>query len=364
MKKISKKAWIILMIVLVVIVAFTATVFAVFSNRKKAYRLVKIYELNGTASVSRKDVGQMEAYPDMVLESGDTIVLSSGEMTLKLDDDKYVYVEPDTEFELVATGHSSNSKTTISLNHGAITNEIQNPLQDHSSYEVNTPNSNMAVRGTVYRVYTYYENNIRYTKVSVFDGKVSSRLRYSDGSLSKKTVMIEKGNEVLIYDDEENTDYVSKPGPIDYHDMPKSVLRLLEKIFGKLPEFESPKQEETKEPARETTTVPTTAPTTAPTGKPTTNPTDSPTRKPNNTATSQPTKKPVTAPSKSPTKTNGPEKEGPFTVTFMYQGQVFGTQTVKKGDTVNKPLLSPAQSGEWQFDFNKEITADITIEWR
>ena len=48
---------------------------------------------------------------------------------------------------------------------------------------------------------------------------------------------------------------------------------------------------------------------------------------------------------------------------FMYNGKVFGTQTVKKGDKAIEPSLAPAASGSWQFDFSKPIEENTTIEW-
>lgn len=308
MEKSRKNKLLFIGIAVILAIIVVVTVLIVFLGKKEEYRLVKIYELNGEASVNRESIGDMDAYQDMVLESGDTIVLKSGEMTLKLDDDKFVYVEPETEFKLVASGNSANSKTSIELSYGAITNEIQNPLSDQASYEVNTPNSNMSVRGTVYRVYTYYENDIRYTKVSVFDGKVDSQLRYADGTLSDKPVMVKNGNEVLIYDDDENTDYVSDPGPIDYSDLPESVIKVLMQMIENGLDIGINTEELNQYINQETA--------------------------------------------------------GPFTVTFMYNGKVFGTQTVKKGETVSKPKLSPSQSGSWDFDFSTKITADTTIEWR
>ena len=49
---------------------------------------------------------------------------------------------------------------------------------------------------------------------------------------------------------------------------------------------------------------------------------------------------------------------------FEYNGKVFGTQTVIKGEKVIKPKLKPAASGSWNWDFNKEITEDTVIEWK
>lgn len=298
-KMILVSAAVLLIAVVVIIVLF------VVLNKKDAYRIVKVYEVSGEATITRDGVGEIEAYQDMVLESGDTVVVKSGKMTLRLDDDKYVYVESDTEFKLVAEGDSANSKTSIELSYGAITNDIQNALSEDSTYEVNTPNSNMSVRGTIYRVYTYYVDGVRYTKVSVFEGEVDSYLRYADGSLSKDSVIITNGNEVIIYDDDTNTDYLSDPGAINYDDLPEDVINLLRKIM------------ENGENVGNSSDKDTTS-----------------------------------------------EANGSFTVTFMYNGSVFGTQTVEKGGQASVPSLAPAQSGSWDFDFSKEITGDTTIEWK
>ena len=56
--------------------------------------------------------------------------------------------------------------------------------------------------------------------------------------------------------------------------------------------------------------------------------------------------------------------KGPFTVTFIYNGNVFGTQTVKKGECAQMPSLMPAPSGSWDFDFNTPITEDVEIIWK
>ena len=308
MEKSRKNKMIVISIVALFLVVTAIVIAMVFLNKKESYRIIKVYEIAGEAKVTRDGIGEMDVYQDMVLESGDKVVLASGEMTLRLDDDKYVYVEPDTEFTLVATGDSANSKTSIELNRGAITNDIQNSLSEEASSEINTPNSNMAVRGTVFRVYMYYENGVRYTKVSVFDGKVDSKLVYPDGSLADNTVSVEAGKEVLIYDDDTNTDYFSDPTDIDYKDLPESVIKTLMKIVKNGTDIGIP-YDELEEYLKD-------------------------------------------------------EPTGPFTVTFMYNGSVFGTQTVEKGGLASEPRLKPAQSGNWNFDFSTEINSDTTIEWR
>lgn len=308
MDKAKKKKIIIISSVAVVLVAVLVVVLLNVLKKEEAYRIVKVYDIKGEAIVTREGIGEMEAYNNMVLESGDVVLLKSGTMTLKLDDDKYMYVESNTEFRLVATGSAADSKTSIELNYGAVTSDIQNALNEDSSYEVNTPNSNMAVRGTVFRVYTYYEDDVRYTKVSVFDGKVDSELVYADGSTSKDGVRVDNGNEVLIYDDKDKTDYVGEPKDIDYSELPEEVIVTLMSIVENGTDI-GITYDELNELLQDVST-------------------------------------------------------GPFTVTFMYNGAVFGTQTVEKGQCATIPSLMPAPSGSWDFDFTTEIHTDTTIEWR
>lgn len=280
-------------------------------GKKDVYRIIKIFEVSGTASVVREKIGEIEPYANMVLESGDNVSLDTGEMTLRLDEDKYIYVEEQTEFELVAEGTAENSKTSINLIKGALTNEIQNKLSDESTYEVNVPNSTMSVRGTIFRVETYEdENHIKYTKVSVFSGKVDTRLTYSDGTVSDDVVSVEQGKEVIIYEDGVTTDYLGDPRDIDYSEFPKEVVELLITMckegadlgitIEELEDYLNPDE----------------------------------------------------------------EPQGPFTVTFMYNGTVFGTQTVNKGDCAQKPALMPQASGDWDFDFTSPITEDTVINWK
>ncbi|MBR3835150.1 MAG: FecR domain-containing protein [Lachnospiraceae bacterium] len=297
----KKIVFIIIGILLVVCIAIVAIV--MLTKKDDSYRIIKVYEFEGDGVVNRTDLGDIEPYNNMVLESGDNIKLNTGLMTLKLDDDKYVYVEENTEFELEATGTSQDSKTTINLKSGAITNEIQNKLSGESSYEINTPNSTMAVRGTTYYVQVYEDDKgVNYTRVSVFEGKVTTKLMYADGTVEENEVAVDGGKEVIIYEDDTTTDYVGEIKDIDYSTLPDDVLL----IVGQALEMDE-------------------------------------------TMTDEEIIK---------------NFKGPFTVTFIYNGNVFGTQTVKKGECAQMPSLMPAPSGSWDFDFNTPITEDVEIIWK
>lgn len=288
-----------------VAVVILAVVVILLLNRKEAvYRIIKVFELDGKSTVTRQDIGDLDAYDNMVLESGDQVCVDTGSLTLKMDEDKYVYAEEKTRFQLEAAGTSENSKTRIRLEEGILTNEIQNKLSDESSYEVNTPNSTMSVRGTIYMVDVYEENGIRYTKVSVFEGAVATKLIYADGSVSDQEKLVEKGKEVLIYDDNSGTDYVGEPSDIDYSALPQGVIAFLLEKANAGYDIGIPAEDLEK------------------------------------------------------------YLQGPFTVTFMYQNSVFGTQEVKKGAYAAEPSLMPAQSGAWDFDFSTPINKDTRIEWK
>ncbi len=297
----SKKIIIISAIVLAVVAALV--VFLVLS-KKDAYRILKIFEVEGQANVSREGKGDITPYANMVLESGDKVSLDTGKLSIQADEDKYIYLEENSEIQLNASGSSKNSKTSIELLKGSVTNDIKNKLSDESSYEINTPNSTMSVRGTVFFVTIYEIDGVKYTRICVFEGAVATKLVYKDGTEAENEVSVAKGKEVTIYEDGTTTDYVSDPTDIDYNTLPDNVLELLIEI-----------NDDGKE-----------------------------------LSITNPEIKRIL--------------EGPYYVTFTYKGKEFGTQTVEKGKKATVPTLSPAESGGWNFDFNTPIDRDTIIEWQ
>ncbi len=220
----NKKLIIILVLLVAMLAACVTVVVLVLGGKKEEYRLIKIYEYDGDGVVSRESTGDLEPYTNMILESGDNVKLNKGLMNLKLDDDKYVFVEENTEFTIEATGSEENGKTTINLKSGAITNDIQSKLNGESSYEINTPNVTISVRGTNYRVAIYEDaKGAIYSRVSVFDGTVATKLVAKDGTVSKEELAIEAGKEITIIQDDSTTDYQGEPADIDYSTLPKSV---------------------------------------------------------------------------------------------------------------------------------------------
>ncbi len=220
----NKKIVIVLILLVCMLAACIAVIAVVLGGKKEEYRLIKIYEYDGDGVVNRKSLGDMEPYNNMILESGDNVRLNQGLMNLKLDDDKYVYVEENTEFTIEATGTEENSKTTINLKSGAITNDIQNKLSEKSTYEINTPNVTISVRGTNYRVGIYEDDKgVKYSRVSVFEGKVTTKLVMADGTVADEELDVDAGKEITIIQDDSATDYLGEPTDIDYSTLPESV---------------------------------------------------------------------------------------------------------------------------------------------
>lgn len=370
-KKISGKIGIIAVFV-AVLVAGIIFLAVHFTKSETSYRSIQIYELKGAATIEREKIGTITAVENLYLESGDRIFVSEGSfMRLKLDDDKYIMVEENSILSIVASGTKEESRTSIHLEQGAITNEIQNKLNKNSSYDVTTPNSVMAVRGTVFRVaITFDEKGEVFTKVSTFEGKVSTRLIFPDGTKEEKEVFVEDGKEVIIHMDDNKTEYLSEPKELDYTELPVQALEYLKEIMESgtslegisMEEMEALTEEKNGEDTEQAEEIE-----------------EPETEEKSQEEVEEKAEKAEEA-EEEPEKGNGketdketetneqPEKQSPgqktYTVTFTYNGVIFGTQTVTEGQNATIPKLSPAESGAWDFDFSKTITGDVTIRWK
>lgn len=421
--------------VLVVVAAIV-----LLSNKEEAFRSILVYDVEGDAVIERETVGAMNAAENLYLESGDRAsVAEESSMRMKLDDDKYVMAEANTVFSVEAEGSAADSKTKICLEQGAITNEIQHPLSEGSQYETSTPNSVMAVRGTIYRVELYVDKDgSQNTKLCCFQGKVGAKPILPDGTYGEE-VLVPTGCELTVYED----GTVGEVSDIAYQDLPlQAVVNLLgmmengQEMTGisaeELTELtletadageaaETEYAEETEQPEiveadtesdtdeeadtqihiqtdtaknapakadREKQGAPAIKPSAgqaapkptpqpqAPVIKPTVPPANSGNVDQGNTGgdgsqdenTGEDSDKDKPDDDKKD-KDKDKDKEKPskpktYTVTFQYQGEEFATQKVKRRETVSAPVLAPAPSGAWDFDFGTKIEANTTITWK
>lgn len=333
-----------------------------FTGTEDSYRSIQIYELDGTATIEREELGKIDAVKNLYLESGDRISVSKDScMRLKLDDDKYILVEENSILSIVADGNDEDSRTSIKLEQGAIVNEIQNKLSDDSDYEVNTPNSVMAVRGTIFRVDVIMEENGEiYTKVTVFEGKVETWQLLLDGTRADESVIVEAGCELTIHTDNDKTEYLSEPQAIDYGKLSLECLEYLQELMESGTKISGISREELKTLIKRLKRAEDTV---AASEKPSASEAAAEESDVPAVSATAPMPSEKTA-GNSSGHTGGSAKEKTYTVTFVYGGRVFGTQTVREGQQADVPKLAPSSVGAWDYDFSQVVTEDITIEWK
>lgn len=204
------------------------------SESTEAYRTISVEEVNGTCVVLDSENTSCNAYKGMHLYSGnDVSVQEKSDMTMLLDMNKYVYAEENTHFWLEAEGSSEKSKTRIYLDQGSVLNRIDTKLTKGETYQVNTPNSVMAVRGTVFRVSVEAdEEGKTLTNLDVYQGTVAVDLKDAEGKLNGNSEVFEAGEAAVIRADEENTEFVADENgnikrEIDFKSLPQETAEQL-----------------------------------------------------------------------------------------------------------------------------------------
>ena len=219
-------------IIIVVGIMFLAAMlcgFGFLQKKDDEYRTIRVYKIEGSAIVDRDGVGSIDAYEGMMMQSGD-IVKTGKESCLyfKMDEDKFALLEPESTVRMETSGTSSDSRTTFYLESGSLVSRLDSKLSPDSVYEVNTPNSTMAVRGTIFRIEVVYdENGVYYTNVYVFDGTVECTLIFADGSVDEETKQVQNGMMIRVRRDNTTSEYILDNGTVDYRQLPVEVLRFL-----------------------------------------------------------------------------------------------------------------------------------------
>ncbi|MCQ2518954.1 MAG: FecR family protein [Lachnospiraceae bacterium] len=214
----------------VVVIGAIVTLIVVLNS---GYRTIAVHELNGlTTIVNGSKTG--EAYAGLKLKQGDDVTVSdSGDLTLAMDQDKHVYAEPKTHFWIEAQGKLNNTRTRVYMDKGSNLFRIDNKLRENENFKVDTPNSTMSVRGTVFRVTCEDDpNGYFYTKIEVFEGEVYVEAVMEDGTATSKNRSLFAGECAIIYSDPTVSDFVTDETgltvlPIDYKEIPKATAAFL-----------------------------------------------------------------------------------------------------------------------------------------
>lgn len=215
-------------------VVVAAAITAAVLMQGSGYRTINCEQVTGEVAVTGlKNNGQ--AYVGEHLYSGDDVnVGDASELVMLMDSDKYVYADANTHFTLEASSADEDSRIKINLDKGSELNELQSKLGPNDTYEVDTPNSTMSVRGTKFRVTVYTgTDGLIYTLLEVESGEVLCKLKTSDGAYNGVEQAFTAGQSVLIRGNSDFSEFVlSETGEIvrtlDYNTLPKgNVDRLI-----------------------------------------------------------------------------------------------------------------------------------------
>lgn len=204
------------------------------------YRTIAVKALNGVTQIFNGDKEDI-AYEGLHLKSGDNVnVNSDADLTLALDEDKFVYAEHDTRFWIEAAGKLDDTRTTIHLEEGSQLFRIDKKLEGEEYFDVQTPNSTMSVRGTVFRVSCRYdENGELITTVEVFEGEVLTEPVYLHGEkagektgashiiTAKQKAKVRADETISEFVVDENGEEVSELAIDDYTDLPTGAGEFL-----------------------------------------------------------------------------------------------------------------------------------------
>ncbi len=132
-----------------VLVVIGVVLFLIFKLKSTSYFNIKIMDTSGTVNVDR-DGSSMDAYEGLKIRDKDYLrVGHDGFTRIDCDRSTYSHFEHDTEASFIA---DSEKKLTINLIKGEMVVELQKKFSNDENLSVKTPNTTMAIRGTVVAV--------------------------------------------------------------------------------------------------------------------------------------------------------------------------------------------------------------------
>ncbi len=224
-----------------------------------AYRSISVEEVTGSV-VARSETRDGQLIVGEHLYSGDYVsVATQSALTMCTDNSKYLYADENTAFSLEADKKASHGSVKIKMDSGSTLHEIKVKLGKNETYEVDTPNSTMSVRGTTFRVTVHKAvDGYYYTLVEVEEGEVKTSLKTEDGEYNGVEESFGAGESALIRGNFDISEFV--PGNsgdtwiLDYSKLPEeSVDRLIALLKNSEHDHVAGDWTVTLEPACETT---------------------------------------------------------------------------------------------------------------
>ena len=208
----------IILLVIAVIAIAAGGVFALYyaKNNLVAARSIVVEKSAGTVEVTgTRNKG--DAYKGEHLVNGDAVdIKEASSLTMCIDMDKHVYAEENTRFHIGFESDRRGCKSEICVDEGNVRSVIDNKLGPYDSYEVDTPNSTMSVRGTSFTVTVIKgEAGEDYTLVDVEEGCVNVKLKGPDGEYTGEETDVNKGEKRFIARDKDGVVFADIPEGTD-----------------------------------------------------------------------------------------------------------------------------------------------------
>lgn len=187
-------------------VLITGIILFIVFGSKDSYYNIKILDSTGTVNVDR-DNNTIEAYEGMKMRDKDYLRVSSGGFT-RIDCDKqtYSHFEHDSEASFIA---DSNKKLMVNLVKGEMVVTLQKKLSDDEFLMVKTPNTTIAIRGTVVAIRAVQDN---YGNLRTINYCLEGRAQLNADGVSEE---LEAGEGWLIVTDDAGDIIESKPAFAD-----------------------------------------------------------------------------------------------------------------------------------------------------
>ena len=221
----------------------TAGVVIVVLLSKEEYRSISVEAVQGSVIVVNEKNSD-QAYKGQRLYGGDDVtVKEKSELTMCMNNDKYLYADESTHFRLEDRSTKNASRIRVILDKGSELNELTEKLNADESYEVDTPNSTMSVRGTRFRVTVFTDGEgLVYTLLEVEEGIVFVQLKTVNGRYNGVEKEFYKGQSALIVADAGFSEFVkSEKGEevwiLDYSTLPKEHLPRLKALLEMLKNY-------------------------------------------------------------------------------------------------------------------------------
>lgn len=201
------------------------------------YRTILVDQLTGITRV--ENGGSIkDAFVGQHLKAGDDVTVSAdSDLTLALDLEQFVYAEQNTHFWVEAKGKKKDSRTVIHLDKGSNLCRIDRKLKDAESFDVDTSNATMSVRGTVFRTSCSVDDEgLNYTLIEVFEGQVFVQVKMENGQNTDESRLLSAGESAIVRSGNDFSEFVKKEqdeivSEIEYSKLPQNSAKFLGKAI-------------------------------------------------------------------------------------------------------------------------------------